>query len=153
MSKNITSILPNIGLGDIKFGLNRNQVKEILGEPDEIDAFAYDEETQGDLTESWHYDEMELSCSFDESEDWKMVNISVSSIIYILNGEPVIGLSKENLITLIDNANLGEIEEDEENQVITVIDSQVNFWFDEEGVSEIQWSVNWDEDDNPIWPN
>lgn len=153
MSKNITSILPNIGLGDIKFGLNRNQVKDILGEPDEIDTFAYDEETQEDLTESWHYDEMEFSCSFDEAEDWKMVNMSVSSIIYTINGEPVIGLSKENLITLIENAQMGEIEEDEENQVITALDSQINFWFDEEGVSEIQWSVNWDEDDNPIWPN
>lgn len=153
MSKNITSILPNIGLGDIKFGLNRNQVKDILGEPDEIDTFAYDEETQEDLTESWHYDEMEFSCSFDEAEDWKMVNMSVSSIIYTINGEPVIGLSKENLITLIENAQMGEIEEDEENQVITALDSQINFWFDEEGVSEIQWSVNWDEDDNPVWPN
>ena len=38
MNKNITTILPNIGLGDIKFGLNRNQVKEILGEADEIDV-------------------------------------------------------------------------------------------------------------------
>lgn len=153
MAKNITNILPNIGLGDIKFGLTRNQVKEILGEPDEVDAFAYDEEQQEDLTESWHYDEMEFSCSFDESEDWKLVNISVSAIIYTLGGEPVIGLSKEQLITVIDNLDLGEIEEDDENQVITVIDSQINFWFDEEGVSEIQWSVNWDDDDNPIWPN
>ena len=153
MNKNITDILPTIGLGDVKFGFTRNQVKEILGEPDEVDAFAYDEETEEDLTESWHYDELEFSCSFDEAEDWKLVNISVSSILFTLGGEPVIGLEKINLLTMITNLKLGEIEVDDENNVITVVDSQINFWFDEEGVSEVQWSVNWDEDDNPVWPN
>ena len=54
---------------------------------------------------------------------------------------------------MITNSNLGEIEVDDENNVITVVDAQINFWFDEEGVSEVQWSVNWDEDDNPIWPS
>lgn len=152
MNKNITAITPNIGLGDIKFGFTRNQVKEILGEPTEIDAFAYDEDEIEELTESWHYDELEFSCSFDESEDWKMINISVSSDKFKLENEDVIGLKKTELIALIEKLNLGEIDEDGENDVVTVLDSQINFWFDTDEVSEVQWSVNWNEDDSPMFP-
>jgi len=152
LNKNITAITPNIGLGDIKFGFTRNQVKEILGEPTEIDAFAYDEDEIEELTESWHYDELEFSCSFDESEDWKMINISVSSDKFKLENEDVIGLKKTELIALIEKLNLGEIDEDGENDVVTVLDSQINFWFDTDEVSEVQWSVNWNEDDSPMFP-
>ena len=60
-------IKPLQGLGEIKFGFSRNQIKEIVGEPSEVDAFKYDEDEDDELTEAWHYDEKELSFSFEEA--------------------------------------------------------------------------------------
>ena len=151
--EDIKEILPLKGLGKIIFGFTRNQVKEIAGEPTEIDTFQFDEEDEDELTESWHYDEQEMSFSFDEVEDWRLVNAAISSEKFTIRGEKIIGLSKEQLINLIEKLNLGEYFEDKENQVISVPDKQINFWFDEEEVSEVQWGVDFTEEGEVIYPN
>ena len=61
-------IKPLVGLEEVKFGFSRNQVKELLGEPSEVDSFQYEEDEDDGLTESWHYDDKEISLSFDEIE-------------------------------------------------------------------------------------
>ena len=150
--ENIKEVKPLEGLGEIKFGFTRNQVKELAGEPTEVDTFQFDEEDEDELTESWHYDEQEMSFSFDEAEDWKLVNAAVSSENFTLGGEAVIGLSKQGLLDLIAKLDLGESFEDEENQVISVGDQQINFWFEKDEVSEVQWGVDWTEEGEVIYP-
>ena len=56
--KNIT---PGIGLGVLRFGMTREQIKQLLGAPDEIVNEEADSET-------WHYDELDLSLNFDQEE-------------------------------------------------------------------------------------
>jgi len=146
-------IKPLEGLGDLKFGFTRNQVKEILGEASEIDTFKYEEDEDEELTESWHYDDKEISLSFDEIEDWKLVNFAISAEDYKLNGKAVIGLKKEELLKTIEAFDMGEIMDDEENNVISVVDTQVNFWFDEGEVAEVQWNVDWNEEGEAVFPN
>lgn len=150
MSK-LTEINPLSGLGEIKFGFTRNQVKSIIGEPSEVDTFQYDEEEEDELTESWHYDEKEISFSFEEIEDWKLVNIAVSAEEFKLEGNTVIGLKKNELKELLAKLDLGTLNDDTENNVISVIEKQLNFWMDEGEVAEVQWNVDWDEEGEAIF--
>ena len=145
-------IKPLQGLGEIKFGFSRNQIKEIVGEPSEVDAFKYDEDEDDELTEAWHYDEKELSFSFEEAEDWKLVNIAISAEDFKLNGKAVIGLDKATLIKLLKEADLGLLNEDDENSVVSIIEGQINFWFDGGEVAEVQWNVDWDDEGEAIFP-
>ena len=90
---NISEIKIGTGLGDIKFGISREDLKKIAGEPTEIDTFNASGDEDEYLTESWHYDEQEFSVSFDEEDNWRLTTISTSSENAIL-GEKLIGKSK-----------------------------------------------------------
>ena len=148
----LIDIKPLQGLGNIEFGFTRNQVKAIVGEPSEVDTFQYDEDNDEELTESWHYDEKELSFSFEETEDWKLVNIAISAEEFRFEGKKVIGLSKSNLIKTLESLDIGTINEDNENAVVSIIASQINFWFDGGEVAEVQWNVDWDDDGEAVFP-
>ena len=45
MKIELKKIIPGYGLGILKFGLLREQVKDILGEPDDLDSYSYSEST------------------------------------------------------------------------------------------------------------
>ena len=68
MKKELKDIKPGIGLGNLKFGMSRAEVKLMLGEPTFVDKYSHSDSDE-DLTESWEYEELELSMSFDEDED------------------------------------------------------------------------------------
>ena len=63
------------GLGELMFGMSTQEVEDLLGSADEKEV--YDLET-GDKTESWHYDELELSLSFVVSSEVRLVSITTS---------------------------------------------------------------------------
>lgn len=152
-------ILPGTGLDNLRFGLGRDQVKAVLGEPDEIEQFE-DEESEEVINEAWHYDEVELSLSFDAEEDWKLSTISVSNDQFTLNGTVIVGMLQEDLTKILDDQEMNyEIEEwnnesDEDIQiVVSAPERSINFWFTEGKVSEVQWGPLYTADDETIWPS
>jgi len=66
----MTAVKIGIGIDDLKFGMDRDAVKKLIGEPTEKELFSYSEEDE-DLTEVWHYDEYNFYISFDEADEWK----------------------------------------------------------------------------------
>ncbi len=153
-------ILIGKGYGDIRFGMTRSEVKKVLGEPTEVDQYASSEESD-DNTEAFHYDEIELSVSFDEVDDWKLSSIAVSDPEAILDGMKLIGVSEEELLEKVEKLELGEYEKEDvsspespDNEVISFFESSVNFWFENGEVTEIQFGPFWDEENEEyIWPN
>jgi len=140
------------GFGKIKFGMLRDEVKGILGEPDDIDEFDYEDSDKKSV--AWHYDELELSVGFDEEIDWQLVSIAVSKPDVEIAGKKLIGLTLEEAVKQIETLNLGEIEieelkdeedEDKEYKELYVDDSNISFWFDEDILTEIQWGPIWEE--------
>jgi len=102
MKKQLKEIKPGYGLGVLKFGMSRAEVKLMLGEPSFVDKYS-NSDSENDLTESWEYDSLELSLSFDEEEQWKLTMISVSSNFYELEEKSLIGKSEvETLKELAD---------------------------------------------------
>ena len=147
-----------LGLGTlgIQFGMTRNEVKKILGKPDEIEKFTPENEEEGNM-EVWHYDEYELSATFDELDDWALAALAVSSPEYTFHGVNIIGLSREEAIQQIELMDIGDIEiedmpiDDEDDvieyQVATVYDAALNLWFEDGITTEIQWGPFYDDEE------
>lgn len=153
MKEEIKDIIVGGGLGTIKFGMTRDELKGILGDPDEIDT------TDEDYPkESWHYDDIELSAEFDEEDDWKLVTLAVSSPEFELERMKLIGMTKDEVMEKIKDLEFGRIKmenisEEETNQtLVSVEDSSLNLWMEDGVLSEIQWGAYYDGEDRPIWP-
>jgi len=153
-----STIIIGKGLGDIKFGFTKEDLKNSIGEPTEIDTYNATGEEDGYLTESWHYDDDEFSVSFDEEDNWRLTTIAVSSPDFTFNGKKLIGLSINDVLSEIEPENLGdnELEDLSDNntnqKLISFINSSLNLWFEDNLLSEIQWGVLWENEDTPAWP-
>jgi hypothetical protein len=141
------------GFGAIKFGMNREEIKKVAGEPDEIENYNHDE-VDGANAEAWHYDEPEISFAFEEFNDWNLSSIAVSSHDFELNGKKLMGLKVDEVSKILETLNIGEVdiedystEDAPDLQLITIEEAGLNLWFDEGILTEIQWSPLWDEED------
>jgi hypothetical protein len=160
-----TAIKSGEGLGNIKFGMTREAVKALIGAPDEVENYSYADqeeeynENDEDLTELWHYDDLEMSLSFDKIEEWKLINMAISAEEYTFEGHKVIGMARKELIALLKKLNIGELvyedystAETPDHKLISAEDAGVNFWLENDVLTEIQWGPRFDEDENPLWP-
>jgi len=147
IKESILNIIPGEGLGVIKFGINREELKEILGEPQEVVSDSEDEDENG-LTETWHYDELDLSVSFYFSDEWSLETISVTSADYKLMEMNLIGKSVVEVTNFLKSKDFGEIkseflssEENSSQQLLSIDDAAADFWFEEGELIEIQWEM------------
>jgi hypothetical protein len=150
------TINPGAGLGKLTFGLSRSEITAILGDPDDVDVYTDEEES---TTESWHYDEIELSVSFEECEDWKMTAIAVSDPNFTLNDQKLIGLERDELIEKLKAMNLGEVSFEDwssaempDHKLVSIDSLSLNFWLEFDELTEIQWGPLFNEDDEIVWP-
>ncbi len=158
MNTDLKEIKTGVGLGILKFGMERNEVKKLLGEPTEIEKYSYTDSDE-DLTESWHYDDLDLSVSFDEDLDWKLSTLAVSSDVYELKGTKLIGLDQNTLLLTLNSLGIKNLEKedalpgDDPESVFLISDEHaITFWLEEGIVSEIQWGPLVVDDDAVIWP-
>lgn len=150
--KNIQNIIIGQGLGDLRFGMTMDEVKSILGDPDEIEKYS-DAEDDDNQTETWHYDEHELSLSFDEMTGWILVTIAISSVDYTFEGLKLIGSSYETVLQKIKKLELGDYVAEDVNdsdgtkqKLVSFDDVALSFWFEEDLLSEIIWAPVWEDE-------
>jgi hypothetical protein len=141
-----------IGIGPLRFGMERDEAKKLMGEPDEVEEYDETEDMLG-RSEIWHYDEMEISLSFEEGEEWSLVAIATSSEEVTIAGKKMIGLDKEEVLKFAAEFQLGEMEEEQltdedgiSSTVLSFYESGMNLWFEDNFLSEIQWGALWDEE-------
>lgn len=158
MEKQHTIIHPGIGLGEIKFGMSREEVEQLLGKPDFHEITSYSDELD-EKSDSWEYHGLRLDLSFEEAEEWRLVIISVSSDDYILNNKQLVGSDMEELMAELTELDITDIEvEDlstEENPDHILVSSEehgINFWVSEDVVEEIQWGPFFVDDETIAWP-
>ena len=148
-----------LGLGEITFGSNKNSIKDKLGEPNEIEVLDVPIDDKEISLEQWHYDELELSASFDLEQDEILDTLAVSSDEYTINGVSLIGKNIDEINQLLNTLNLGSFEKDEisdedGNSIIySFLDSNMNFWFEDNELSEIQWGPIFLDDEPMIFAN
>lgn len=158
MKTDLKEIQAGIGLGTLKFGMDRGQVREMLGAPDEVEHYSFSKD-ELDLTEAWHYDGLELSLGFDEAADWRLTTISVTSSYYELNNKKLIGLNKKEILPLLDELKMEDYEIDDfssdgqPEQELIVSDSRgIHLWFEHEILHEIEWGPMWLDEFTIDWP-
>ena len=154
-----TEIILGQGFDEIKFGITRDNLEQLFGAPDEVEEFAT-EESEDAVSEAWHYDEPEISFSFDKEDDWKLGTVSVSNADFTLNGKNVFGLNKENLLATLKELDITDLEEEKwlnedgddgiEQELVSSLDKSINFWLTGGVVTEIQWGPFYN-DEGPIW--
>ncbi|MBK6362340.1 MAG: hypothetical protein IPL63_08125 [Saprospiraceae bacterium] len=161
MKNNIKEINFGEGIGELKFGMTKDQVSSLLGKPDEIENIpGIDEEVNDDLV-SWHYDNLEISLVFDRLYDWKLVSISGSDAFYTLHGRSVVGIPLDEFEDFFENLGIeitnSEDLSDEDNPNFYLIESEdigLLVWFDEGEAVEFQILPDVAEDGETImWPN
>lgn len=160
-------IKSGVGLGNIKFGMTREELEKLIGEPDDIEDLLLGDGPEDDLTdeeeesesELWHYDDLEMSVSFDEVVDWRLVNIAVSSSDYTFNGVPIIGLDRAALLDVLKKAGVTDLEvedcsaPDSPNQMQISSESLgINFWLENDVLAEVQWGPLFEDEDTVKWP-
>jgi hypothetical protein len=140
MKKNIQI---GIGIGDVKFGMSPDQVKALLGEPDEVNKQVYSDEDPDYYSIEWHYDAIEMSVVFDMMETLELATISISSESFTLEGNSLIGNTIEKVMALLDKTDLSseweELEEEEDNSRSFVNEEEgLSLYFEDGLLSELQ---------------
>lgn len=158
MNKEIKNIIPNVGLGILKFGMSKDEIVELIGQPNEKEKIV-DDQFPDEETEAWHYDELEISLGFEDIEGWKLLNIALSSNAYEFHNKKLVGLDRQALLAALDQIGLTEFLleeitlEDEEQALIRSNETGVNFFLDDGILSEIMWSPIVNSEENHIFPN
>lgn len=153
MKNGFTEIKPFQGLGDLSFGMTREQAQSLLGAPSEKETFSLDEDFD-ERTEAWHYDEDGLSLSFDEGFGWKLSSIAASTEDYTLEGVSLIGKDLVQVLGIFENKDWGELLEDDDmdeemgsSRLFFVEEKGLSLWFENELLTEVQWNAETEDDE------
>jgi hypothetical protein len=158
MKENLKEIKPGIGLGVLQFGFTQDVVRELLGEPDEIELDEFEEPSEDNQSITWHYDELDISIGFEKEYQWRLSTISVTDAFYQIAGEALIGMDEKGLMKKLSGLKIEDLvaidqeDLDEEQELLISEKSSLFFWLEAGQLLEIQFSPIFDENDQPIWP-
>ncbi|NEN22623.1 hypothetical protein G3O08_03775 [Cryomorpha ignava] len=148
-----TVITPGQGIGKLHFGLKKDQVEKLLGEPDEIEP-AEDQ----DHLEYWHYDTLGMSLVFDAIEKMRLTTIVSANDETVLYGEKIIDMSRDRLIELLrkkGHKNLTFTEDFDDGSRLETVESdeiEMLIWLREGHVTEVQFGPFFIDEDTVNWP-
>jgi len=133
MTKLNYEIIPGVGLENVKIGMSTGQLKQVLGEPNEIENL--DDEFFDDVHEAiWHYNQYFIYPVIDMDEDM-IVSIMCDHPDSTLNKVKVIKMGIPELKKHLKNCGAKTIDIDEE--CIECPDYGLNFMFDGEKIDLI----------------
>jgi len=149
-------IIPGKGVGNILLGMRRKDVEKILGQPDDKEEITYDD---GETSCTYYYFDLQMDLTFESDDDDRLSFISVEGENFNLMDKIKIGESKEKVIQHCKELSFSLPEEEDmssddvPNQILVALDNEnINFWFTDNKLDEIQIGPFWQDDDTPIWP-
>jgi hypothetical protein len=139
-------ILPNIGLDDVRFGMTRNQVQDLLGVPEQQSIDGDGE----DASEAWYYWSQGISMHFHADLGWRLGTIEINCPEAMLCGQRPVGMQRRELRTLL--AGLTVDWSGDEFEPIRVKEWEMDIYFEDGLLSHVQWSVPIGDDDIERFP-
>jgi hypothetical protein len=144
------------GFDKIKLGMKEADVEKILGEPDDIDEIVYPD---GEVSKTYTYDELGFDLTFESDNDNRLSYISFFDDQFHIMGKIKIGIRKDKIKELTKKTEFSEPiledlsdEEFPDNELMSFDHENLNLWFTQETLDEIQIGPKWKDDDTPIWP-
>jgi hypothetical protein len=149
-------IRPGIGLGDLAFGASQDDVRQFLGEPDDV----AEDLLGASASIAWYYWSLGVSAHFDGEDGFRLGTLHVERPDAELFGTKLIDLPEEQVRATLDSHDLGEGE----YQIMEFSDHptlcwlryesrMLNFWFKQGRLESIQWNHLIGADDQVIWPD
>jgi len=149
-------IIPGKGVGNILLGMKKEAVEKILGQPDDKEDITYDD---GETSITYYYYDLKMDLTFESDDDNRLSFISVEGEKFNIKDKIKIGDAKDNVIAACKALSYSLPEEEDmssddvPNQILVALDNEnINFWFTENALDEIQIGPFWKDDDTPIWP-
>jgi hypothetical protein len=146
-------IIPMKGLGDLTFGMKAEEVKNILGEPEEIE----DIDNSGEFkTVIWHYWAKGLSVFFDEDNGMKLSSIEVDNSVATLWGNLIFQMTEPQIINLFKEKGYEEVDSEEQDwgeKRVSFDDAMVDLYFEDGDLTSINYGVYLDDFEIAVWPN
>jgi len=137
--KNFLEIKPNEGLGDFMFGETAADILSFFGQPDETEDLVEDEEHVRIIS----YWEKGL-VFFLEGDDYAYFScVESDNEDLTLFGQNVIGLTKEALLSLLEEKGFNEFEEEDEEwgeKRISCDDLGIDFFFEDDELISVSWA-------------
>jgi hypothetical protein len=153
---NETDIRLGKGIGDLLFGSSREEVRAYLGEPNEVGQHSYDGEGS-DRYETWKYADLGILATFDEEDEFVLGTLSVYSDTCLLNGRPLIGKARDEVLKAISALNPGamtseDMSSEDDLELLSFDSISLNLWLVDGVVNDIQWSPFWLDEEHQDWP-
>lgn len=155
---NNLEIVPGYGFGELKFGLGKDEVLNLVGKPDRQ---SLDNDEFGN-TLTYHYSAKRFSLYFEEEDNFSLSCIETDNPDLIFFDEKIIGFSRDRLVKMIDDRNLGDYEETVEEAegvkeedletCILVAEIETNFYFYDDKLISVQIGVLYSDEDEVCWP-
>jgi hypothetical protein len=149
-------IIPGNGIGNVLLGMKIADVEKILGQPDDKEVIEYDD---GENSCTLYYFDLQVDLTFESDDDDKLSFISVENEQFSIEGRIKVGQSKEEVKNHCKALNYSEPEledlssDEAPNQELLSFDIEnINFWFTDDKLDEIQIGPFWKDDETPIWP-
>jgi hypothetical protein len=95
------------GIGNIRFGYTMDQVRDIMGEPEEIEESDEDDEFEH---KAWNYWEQGYSFFFDREDDYRLSCIQTENPEVLLFGQKVFDLTADEVKSLVQREGLTDFE-------------------------------------------
>jgi hypothetical protein len=146
----LTTIRPAIGLGDLRFGSTRDDVRALVGEPAEVLV------SEANPGEVWIYEESAVALSFAAEESLRFVSCETFSARATLNGETFVGAERDEAEAALERAGIEDVEwlADPEEGAGQLVAPAIGLalYFEHGAVESIGWGVLFDDDENARWP-
>jgi hypothetical protein len=144
------------GIGNILFGIYKEELSDILGEPNDIEI---PEDPETDNRECYQYDSINCSFSFDPDYEERLVEISIENPCFHILNKIRVGVSKAEILNLGESLKFGECkiedmrnEELPDHELISYHLVGLNLWLTNGIVSAIQISPVFTKEDEITWP-
>jgi hypothetical protein len=141
-----------VGMGLLRFGSTMDEVRALMGEPEEIEESEEDDEFEH---QAWNYLEEGYSLYFDREDDFRLSCIETDHPGMRLYGENIHGKSPEQIQELmrrhgheaseVENMDTGETRVSYEKEMI-------DLYFDEDELQFVNFGVFISEDLDVQWP-
>ena len=148
----ILEIKPMQGIGSLKFGASSDEVAKYFGKAEEVEETEAVEEFK---TIIWHYWSKGCSVFFDEENNLLFSSIEIDNRSAVLWGKPIFEMKEAEIVKLFKKNGFIEIDSELHEwgeRRVSFDDAMVDFYFEDDALTSINYSVSLDEEEAANWP-
>ncbi|WP_022825594.1 hypothetical protein [Hymenobacter norwichensis] len=145
-------IILGTGMGPLRFGATMDEVRALMGEPEEIEESEEEDEFEH---QAWNYLEEGYSLYFDREDDYRLSCIETDHPGMRLFGELIHGQSPEQIQELMRKQGLeaSEVEKMDTGETrVSYEKEMIDLYFDEDELQFVNFGVFISEDLDVQWP-